>query len=795
MKRAKAFVESRLVLLIIAGSILVLTSEGCARPFLDTIKETSLAAVRIASHQPPPVQQQRIESREVDILEMLSKGQVLIGTWYSRSEAKFAGFDRDFGPDKLMVVNYLAGDTLWLLSRRELGANQEVVGVSKSAIVLRTNEKDTTSLYAINSTNGRLIWSWKGNAGTSLSIIEPKNIVVVAEPRGSTVHLSAIELTDSAYVWEANVDNILDSKGIGLEVIADSAGVIISGMRIVRIDVLDGRILWTMTSQAGGFITTMGQEFALATGDTLCLVSSLNGSRMWTQRLAGGKIELLTVSGKRLHALLRGIRGEDPQVIVTLDSASGRELWRIHEAEQIRSPIVCYNGLLFYTTANRLVALNAIDGHPEYSTKIPTELPPSVLLDLLSVVGHRIIVARESGAVGIDLSDGKVGFFHTVPGGRRYTSEYLDSKMDGMIAGAIGKRDTLLTSSRSVNWMRGAEAMSDALYRQARADQANVYRQTQSTLHSPYSTSTQRMIALDKREISIMSSQSAARLQAGMALASAIEDAAKAIRDVILSGWARSVSKEQMQLGELQRRQARENHLRSLQGGYYIRPCYSNGAGLTLVDLTSGRRVELVVSPPNVGLETPGAINLPKYLVDEESGLLVTKGLGTDTSKFVCYSYDDFMRIDCDFAEVLFERYSVPYYSLLVYKIDSLKFGPGIASAAPMISDSMRRQDVRLFEAVLGGEKDTVRSALEAGANINARDYFGRTALMLAAQMKFVKIVELLCEQGADITLRDPEGFTAFEYIWLPKSVNLVAERKIVEALKDAAEKKSKRQD
>ena len=48
---------------------------------------------------------------------------------------------------------------------------------------------------------------------------------------------------------------------------------------------------------------------------------------------------------------------------------------------------------------------------------------------------------------------------------------------------------------------------------------------------------------------------------------------------------------------------------------------------------------------------------------------------------------------------------------------------------------SSRRLDSRLREAVRFGELDDVKSALDAGANVNAADREGKTALMEALQM------------------------------------------------------------
>lgn len=53
--------------------------------------------------------------------------------------------------------------------------------------------------------------------------------------------------------------------------------------------------------------------------------------------------------------------------------------------------------------------------------------------------------------------------------------------------------------------------------------------------------------------------------------------------------------------------------------------------------------------------------------------------------------------------------------------------------------------------AVLSGDHETVRALLQSGADVNARDRYGQTALMLAAHRGHAAIVDVLIEHGADL--------------------------------------------
>ena len=65
----------------------------------------------------------------------------------------------------------------------------------------------------------------------------------------------------------------------------------------------------------------------------------------------------------------------------------------------------------------------------------------------------------------------------------------------------------------------------------------------------------------------------------------------------------------------------------------------------------------------------------------------------------------------------------------------------------------------RLVETA-AGSVDRVRDLIARGADVNARNYKGQTALHCAARAGFVEIVSLLLEHGAEVDLRDRAGHT-----------------------------------
>lgn len=73
--------------------------------------------------------------------------------------------------------------------------------------------------------------------------------------------------------------------------------------------------------------------------------------------------------------------------------------------------------------------------------------------------------------------------------------------------------------------------------------------------------------------------------------------------------------------------------------------------------------------------------------------------------------------------------------------------------------------DYLLFSAEKGHIQN-VKRALQTGADINSRDYFGKTPLIHAASRGDSEMVQLLFKYGAAITIqfKDRNGKTALQY-------------------------------
>jgi hypothetical protein len=301
-----------------------------------------------------------------------------------------------------------------------------------------------------------------------------------------------------------------------------------------------------------------------------------------------------------------------------------------------------------------------------------------------------------------------------------------------------------------------------------------VYASTESTLRSPQSSPAERFAALDRREMAASSSLAAGQAQATMQLAQAGAQFGAAVgaaigaatRAMAAEGLATFV-KERFRIVERQTGQSIANHQFSLGGGYYIRPVRGDGWGLAIIDLASGKRADIVATPPSRSMRNAVTANLPAFALDPRTKRLVVKGLGLDAAQYVPYQIDDIPTVDQSTW-----GWILPYPSVLDYDLTKLPFREVAAADAEKPGhESSSPADEALLAAARVGDVAAMKRALSAGANVNARDAFGRTALMLATNALSPDAVDLLGERGADPYITDPEGFTAWEYFALPPRI------------------------
>ncbi|SDC59330.1 hypothetical protein SAMN05428987_1936 [Paenibacillus sp. CF095] len=77
---------------------------------------------------------------------------------------------------------------------------------------------------------------------------------------------------------------------------------------------------------------------------------------------------------------------------------------------------------------------------------------------------------------------------------------------------------------------------------------------------------------------------------------------------------------------------------------------------------------------------------------------------------------------------------------------------------------AMTSADEQLFKAVEDSDTERIEQMIQAGANINAQDQSGRTAIMIATYNNDSTSAKVLIEAGADVNIQDDMKNTPFLY-------------------------------
>ena len=84
-----------------------------------------------------------------------------------------------------------------------------------------------------------------------------------------------------------------------------------------------------------------------------------------------------------------------------------------------------------------------------------------------------------------------------------------------------------------------------------------------------------------------------------------------------------------------------------------------------------------------------------------------------------------------------------------------------VAALIPAAWAAAAMSDTEFLELCIGGDAGEIRQAIREGANPNARNEYGFTALMFAADSKNAQAIEPLLEAGADVSAKNRYGWTA----------------------------------
>ncbi len=97
-----------------------------------------------------------------------------------------------------------------------------------------------------------------------------------------------------------------------------------------------------------------------------------------------------------------------------------------------------------------------------------------------------------------------------------------------------------------------------------------------------------------------------------------------------------------------------------------------------------------------------------------------------------------------------------------------------IMATVTKLTPMQKERNDELITAAKNGDIDRVKELITIGADVDARNNLGRTALHETAWYKYIKIAKILIEKGADVDAKDNREWTALHWATVKGNVEIV---------------------
>jgi outer membrane protein assembly factor BamB len=705
----------------------------------------------VSGTRPPPLWEHALGVRETDFLELTADGHVVVGT-VDTSSISWAPTPKD-----VLLLDGASGQQLWAFPRQSLGWPVSVVATDP-VILLRSPSK----CVALNRATGSVVWERDALAGVKLL---PGSATVLLYGRNQTgLGLQVVQIADGSEVWHLTVDDYPTAAEPPLDTQIGQDAMLITGPQLLAVR-MDGKLMWRQSSPGARGHLVWAADTLYTAVDTAVARIGPQGERQWTAQLPG-PVLALTADGASLLVQVLGPSQNHSIVALVPDTGSAR--WQRDLGERMQSALVSDGVRIYVTTPTAVMALNGATGVPLYRTAMSPVLQASDLLpDLVRVDPDRVVVAREIGVCAVASEDGRLLYQHGIPATKPFTVAAKLDKLRRALASITpranhGAAQASFATASSDTFLRSAIANQELVnaLTAERVRQGTVLEsrrgseERQVALAERHRAGEERMMAAERSQIAAQMTATQHRIDAAIALGDSIRNLGNAIG----SGLNAAIESERGRSLQSEIVQAFRTHAASLQGSFYVRPTYAPDRGwkLALVDVTTGRGSELWLAADNA--LSRFAPNLPAFVVNQRTGLVVGKGITSDASRI---AHDNRTGID--------GWWELPFPAVLAFRLPQLvfsEFAPEAAAGQPV-----RSIDRALLDATLHADAEEINRLLAAGATVDAADERGATALMLAAEMlrpaQATAPIQALLAHGARVFHKDDGGLTAIDHFAL----------------------------
>jgi len=676
-----------------------------------------------------------VKAAEIEYAELLDTNSLFLTT------LRVYGFMQSWGlaRNEIILTDIRKGNIRWKKKFRNLSSTAEQVLSADGFFFISGWDYNSWGqrLSALDKQTGKIIWTQIFPRPFLFSYDPGMDVILGA---GTDTHadeapftITAVNPSTGDSVWETTMPGSFcrESPRICDLYPRDKTLLIVSG-GAVHLDAKTGNILWKQeldpTLHKSPKIITTAKHLLISSNDRLDLFSRESGQPLWTYRVSNSTLVDQMFTGDKVFLV-----AEDSLqkcTLVSLELSDGNVVWKEQIDGTLRSSLYQYGDRIYMSTQDRLITLHAATGElgPE------TDLPPFMrteygLPDYILMENGTVIIAREIGLAAFYKNTLEPRYSHAIPGTDIYTYHFASQRL---LMRQLARRSG------------GNDFDFAGLTREFQ----NQVIRNNTGVEPQFATGVPRTAVQAQFEVTMAAAN----------MAASVASAGIAFREEAVA--------ENMNINEKEIVAAMGAHALSIQHGYYIRPFYRNGWGLTLVLLEDGSRSDLFVSAPCEPLVINNG-NFPMFFIDPETDQLLVNGTGREIHPDNVYEKVGFGKDVFKTWPGIPPKWSVPYSSVFCYNLDKLQFDAPRTRDFPSQPPVLGKKEQKLRSAILNRNTREVKSLIDAGADVNAVDQAGFNALFYAAMTDDKKIARVLIYAGADATVRDYHGLLPYHYTFL----------------------------
>lgn len=713
----------------------------------DELTPTAERARKIAVGRPATVWETTVAHEAADLIQFIDDERVLVGNLEVGAYLGVPDFKH------LTLYHARSGKKLWDAERERLFRGEYSVIALKPLIVVLGRNDSSVLVSGLDPATGARRWHAAFKSALAHGISSDLSRIFVLTAEDSKRQLAAIDLGSGRQLWSRDVPAENFGKDQRPTLLVDERGPCLLARKLLRFDAGDGRVLWTFDAEPSGAATNNAMVVPggvlVWSADAVMLIDPNSGRAHWRHTVANGGIKIASPLRDRLFLVVSpdtaNIASGPPPTdkVQAFDMRSGRQLWSRDVGGSVVSQLALERDVLLLSLEEAVLGIDAGSGAVQFRNTLsaafrsasPTDYVPSGQPDLLHVRDGKFYLSRESvGVIAYSLPHGRQLWRH---GNYALSSrDYAYSKPTR----AQRLKSTLALHGRPV-------PVHPADLSHLYAAQPNFHLQTLQRQESALSLERSSALARGdigkaswiSRELEINAQMQSFNqgmasaqqiLAAGVAASQAI---AAALQNEALNGAVTRLTMEIHHAGRL--------HREAFQGRYYLRP-YIDGwdgkvLGVTIVDLDTGRRHDLTVSPLIAAVSENG-VDAPQIRLGPDGKSLFTVGVGLKPDLYQPY---------------VAWKVRLPRPSLLAYDLSRVPFveqNVDIERRMARADKSPPTRAQELIDAAKVGNLVKVRRLLDAGVDVNARSIHGYTALMIAADAGNERLAQLLLRRGAN---------------------------------------------